>query len=93
MIVHQTPLLDGNHKSSGGTSGESPGGMITGTTPDTRRGHDVVQAIPGCTAEDCASLNGCSGKTFISSVYSGKINNIKMQYSRVRFIIVETLLS
>ena len=66
MIVHQTPLLDGSHKGSGGLSGnELSGGMMTGTTPDTRRGHDVVPAIPGCTSDDCSSLNGCSGETFL----------------------------
>ena len=68
MIVHQTPLLDGSHKGSGGLSGnELSGGMMTGTTPDTRRGHDVVPAIPGCTSDDCSSLNGCSGETFLQS--------------------------
>ncbi len=46
--------------------------MIPGTTPDTRRGHDVVPAIPGCTSDDCASLNGCSGKC-VHILYRGQI--------------------
>ena len=61
VIVHQTLLLD---KTSGTNSGSDISGRILdpATTPDTRRGHDIVPHIPGCTAEDCSSVNGCSGK-------------------------------